>query len=323
MLIKVSNSATPASSEIATESVYLARRQIVQSLSLATIGLISNGAEAAVGVPSWLANHKKRPEFDLVDEKTTWADATTYNNYYEFGTAKTDPARNSGAFKPWPWQVEISGECERPGKIDLEAMLRLIPQEERVYRHRCVEAWSMVLPWVGFSLSQLLSRFLPTSRAKYVVFTTLYDKRRMPGQRYDSIDWPYQEALRIDEAMHPLAMLVTGLYGRLLPNQNGAPLRLIVPWKYGFKGIKAIVRIEFVESMPQTSWNTMQGLEYGFYGNVNPTVAHPRWSQTSERRIAGASNSLFKTERINTLMFNGYADAVAPLYAGMDLRVDY
>lgn len=323
MLVTVRDSTAPLSSEIAAESIYRSRREILQSIGFSAAALATASSAAAQTAPGWLDKVKKRPEFDLLDEKTTWADATRYNNYLEFGSSKTDPARNGSAFQPWPWQIEISGECDSPGRINLEDVLRLIPQEERIFRHRCVEAWSMVLPWVGFSLSELLQRFKPRSSAKYVLFTTLYDKRRMPGQHYDSIDWPYQEALRIDEAMHPLATLVTGLYGRPLPNQNGAPLRLIVPWKYGFKGIKAIVRIEFVEHIPQTSWNTLQGLEYGFYGNVNPSVSHPRWSQASERRIAGSARSLFKSVRIDTLMFNGYADSVAHLYAGMDLRVAY
>jgi sulfoxide reductase catalytic subunit YedY len=250
---------------------------------------------------------------------TTWRDATNYNNFYEFGTGKADPARNAHTLRPSPWTVVVGGEAEVTGTFPLEDILRPHAVQERIYRLRCVEGWSMVLPWQGIPLGEVLARFRPTSKAKYVAFATLAEPDQMPGLRWPVLDWPYREGLRIDEAMHPLALLATGLYGKPLPNQNGAPLRLVVPWKYGFKSIKSIVRIEFTETMPVTSWNQSQPSEYGFYSNVNPAVDHPRWSQASERRIAGDGNRLF-ANRIPTLPFNGYADQVASLYDGMDLR---
>lgn len=251
------------------------------------------------------------------EPKTSWADVTSYNNYYEFGTGKDDPVRNARDFQPRPWSVTVDGECEAPGTIDLEDLLKPHAIEERIYRMRCVEAWSMVIPWNGIPLADVLARFKPTSRAKFVRFVGLRDPERMPGQRYPVLDWPYQEGLRMDEAMHPLAFLAVGVYSHWLPNQNGAPLRLVVPWKYGFKGIKGIVRIEFTNRRPRTSWNMSIPDEYGFYANVNPAVDHPRWSQASERRIA-SDRSLFNA-RVPTLPFNGYAEQVASLYAGMDL----
>jgi len=250
---------------------------------------------------------------------TDYQDVTHYNNFYELGTGKGTPARNAGALKTRPWTVTVDGECEAPGQIGIEDILSGIPQEERIYRLRCVEAWGMVVPWDGFSLAELLQRFKPTSRARYVAFDTLYDPEQMPGQKRTLIDWPYREGLRMDEAMHPLTMLVTGMYGRELPGQNGAPLRLVVPWKYGFKSIKSIVRIRFTEGMPSTTWSDLQPEEYGFYANVNPQVDHPRWSQARERRIG---EGLF-AGRHPTLMFNGYADEVAGLYKGMDLRRNF
>jgi sulfoxide reductase catalytic subunit YedY len=247
------------------------------------------------------------------DEPNSYEDITQYNNFYEFGTGKADPARNAGSLRPRPWTLAIDGHCEKPGEYDLEDLLRRFPSEERIYRLRCVEAWSMVIPWMGFPLKDLLEWVQPTSRAKWVEFTTLYDPDQMPGQRRNVLDWPYVEGLRMDEALHPLSLMVTGLYGKELPNQNGAPLRLAVPWKYGFKSIKSIVRIRLVEDMPGTSWNLAIPNEYGFYANVNPEVDHPRWSQARERRLGELS-------RRPTLMFNGYADEVASLYAGMDLK---
>ena len=244
---------------------------------------------------------------------------TTYNNFYEFGTGKVDPSRNAHTLRPAPWAVVIGGEAETTGTFTLEDLLAPHAPVDRTYRLRCVEGWSMVIPWQGIPLGDVLKRFKPTSRAKYVAFTTLADPEQMPGLRYAALDWPYREGLRIDEAMHPLTLLATGLYGKPLPNQNGAPLRLLVPWKYGFKSIKSIVRIDFTEAMPETSWNMAQPSEYGFYSNVNPAVDHPRWSQASERRIAGTGSKLF-AERIPTLPFNGYGEQVARLYAGMDLR---
>jgi sulfoxide reductase catalytic subunit YedY len=249
----------------------------------------------------------------------SWAEVTGYNNFYEFGTGKEDPSEHAGRLRTRPWSVVVDGECRKPGRFTLEDILKPHPLEERVYRLRCVEAWSMVIPWIGFPLSDFVKRFEPTSRARYVEFTTLFDPTQMPGQRYDVLDWPYVEGLRIDEATHPLAFLAMGLYGKELPNQNGAPLRLVVPWKYGFKSIKSIVRVRFTERMPKTSWALSAPREYGFFANVNPEVDHPRWSQKSERRI-GSSNFL---ARQPTQKFNGYADEVAGLYRGMDLARNF
>lgn len=318
-------------SEITPESIYQNRRTVLKMLGLGAAGLIAGcGSEdapsaalaatpddsAAADKPLTIA---KKGEYVLPDPPTSLKDVTHYNNYYEFGTDKSDPARTSGRFKPAPWSVEIAGHAEVTGKFSLEDILKPHPLEERVYRHRCVEGWSMVIPWDGIPLADLLKRFKPTAQAKYVAFTTVNRPSEMPGMRSGVLDWPYIEGLRIDEAMHPLAFLATGLYGRELPNQNGAPLRLIVPWKYGFKGIKSIVKIAFVENMPRTTWNISAPREYGFYSNVNPAVDHPRWSQRTERRIAGDGFNLFGN-RIETQPFNGYADQVASLYTGMDLR---
>src|SRR5579859_6451768 len=252
----------------------------------------------------------------VTDPPNSYKDISTYNNYYEFGTDKSDPAQNAQGFRPQPWTVAVSGEAEVTGAYALEDILKPHPFEERIYRLRCVEAWSMIVPWVGFPLGDLLKRFKPTSKAKFVEFKTLYDPKQMPGQRTSVLEWPYVEGLRMDEAMHPLTLMAVGLYGKVLPNQDGAPLRLIVPWKYGFKGIKSIVSIRFAERMPGTTWAGSAPTEYGFYANVNPAVDHPRWSQATERHIGG---SLFGSRR-PTLAFNGYADQVASLYAGMDLK---
>ena len=248
-------------------------------------------------------------------QKTPYEFVTRYNNFYEFGTGKRDPAEYAHTLRTRPWTIRVDGECEAPGEIGIEDLLSQFPQEERIYRLRCVEAWAMVVPWVGFPLGDLLKRFKPTSRANYVAFETLVDKEQMPGQRRSLIDWPYREGLRMDEAMHPLTILATGLYGEILPNQNGAPLRLVVPWKYGFKSIKSIVRIRFTRTLPETTWWRLAADEYGFYANVNPEVDHPRWSQARHRVIG---EGLFAEKR-PTLMFNGYADQVADLYRGMDL----
>jgi sulfoxide reductase catalytic subunit YedY len=308
------------SSEITPEAVYLRRRELLKALALSPLALAGCAGSDAPPTPAQplLPNVRGWPG-DSHETRTAWSNATGYNNYYEFGTGKGDPARNSAHFRPRPWSVEIVGEAERIGRFDLDDLMRPHPLEQRVYRMRCVEAWSMVIPWVGFPLGDLLRRFRPTSKAKYVAFTTVQRPAEMPGLAYPVLDWPYREALRIDEAMHPLALLVVGMYGRVLPNQNGAPLRLVVPWKYGFKGIKAIERIEFTEQMPRTSWNMAAPDEYGFYANVNPAVDHPRWSQATERRIAGAGFGAFGN-RIATQPFNGYAEEVSHLYAGMDLR---
>jgi methionine sulfoxide reductase catalytic subunit len=321
VLIRSPDPTDPKPSEICAESIYLSRRELIAALPLASTALFAANAHARNSSPTLRTGLQR--DRSNAETLTSWQDATQYNNYYEFGTGKSDPARNAQEFQPLPWRVKVMGECNRPGELDIDQLLRTTALQERIYRHRCVEAWSMVLPWVGLPLAQVLMAFEPNSRAKYVAFSTLFDKQRMPGQRYASIDWPYEEALRIDEAMHPLSLLAVGLYGRMLPNQNGAPLRLVVPWKYGFKGIKAIVRIEFTEYQPQTSWNRQQSLEYGFYANVNPSKDHPRWSQASEQRIAGSSRSLLQARRIKTQMFNGYGAHVASLYQGMDLQREY
>jgi methionine sulfoxide reductase catalytic subunit len=255
----------------------------------------------------------RRSDYSSGETRTPYESVTTYNNFYEFGTDKSDPAENAHTLRPRPWTVTIEGELARPQVVDIDQLLKWFPLEERVYRMRCVEAWSMVIPWVGFPLGDLLRRFEPTSRAKYVAFTSLLDREQMPEQRTNLLDWPYVEGLRIDEAMHPLTILAVGLYGHRLPNQDGAPLRLVVPWKYGFKGIKSIVKIGLTEEQPPCTWNLASPGEYGFYANVNPAVDHPRWSQATERRIG-------EYHRRPTLPFNGYAAQVAGLYTGMDLR---
>ena len=252
-----------------------------------------------------------------VESLTPYSDVTTYNNFYEFGTDKDEPARRAHTLKTRPWTVQVEGEIRKPQVLDIEALLKMAPMEERIYRMRCVEGWSMVIPWIGWSLSELVRRVEPTGNAKFVQFVTLADRDQMPGLRSSVLEWPYVEALRLDEAMHPLTLVAFGLYGEVLPNQNGAPLRLVVPWKYGFKSGKSIVRIRFVEKQPKTSWELAAPREYGFYSNVNPKVDHPRWSQATERRI-GEGGLL--TRRRPTLMFNGYEPQVGQLYAGMDLR---
>ena len=256
---------------------------------------------------------------NVSSEPTSFEDVTGYNNYYEFGTSKTDPASNAHTLEPHPWTVTVEGEAEKTGTFALEDIIKGHTLEERIYRFRCVEAWSMVVPWVGFPLGDLLKRFEPTSQAKYVQFFTLNDPDQMPGVRYPVLRWPYREGLTIEEAMHPLTLLTVGLYGQVLPNQNGAPLRLIVPWKYGFKSIKSIVRIRFMDEQPQTSWNMANAREYGFYSNVNPDKSHPRWSQATERVLGG---SIFSA-RVPTMLFNGYAEEVASLYTNLNLMTNY
>ena len=298
------------SSEITAESLYLRRREFVVATGAVLAGL-------AVPSIAGAAAPRSRGEWqDREDRPTRFEDVTTINNYYEFGTGKRDPARAAAEFRPRPWTVEIGGECARPGRYDLDDLLHGIAIEERVYRFRCVEAWSMVIPWNGFALRTLIDRAQPTTQARFVEFTTLHDPERMPGQRSDVLPWPYVEGLRLDEARHPLTTLATGLYGRALPNQNGAPLRLVVPWKYGFKGGKAVVRIRFTREQPGTTWSRILPGEYGFYANVNPEVDHPRWSQAREQRIG-------EFRRRPTLMFNGYGEQVAGMYSGMDLRRYY
>jgi len=275
-------------------------------------------ATAALGFP-WLAQArltlgKITPgPFSTDEEKTPYKDVTTYNNFYEFGTSKAEPAINSGRLATDPWSVAVEGECDKPGTVGIEDLLKSHALEERIYRLRCVEGWSMVIPWVGFPLSDFIKRFQPNAKAKFVEFETLNDKKQMPGQRRRVLDWPYVEGLRMDEAMHPLTILAVGLYGEVLPNQNGAPIRLVVPWKYGFKSIKSIVTVRFRETQPLGSWEKVAPREYGFYSNVNPNVDHPRWSQRRERRIG-------EFGKRKTLMFNGYEDEVAALYKGMDLK---
>jgi len=299
---------------ITPEAVYRSRRALIRA------GLLLPAAAMLGCSPSAeSADERIDPARAPVEPLTRLEDATGYNNFYEFGTDKGDPAKHAGMLRTSPWQVTVAGEAERTGRFDLGALLAGIPVEERVYRLRCVEGWSMVIPWSGVPLASVLQQFKPTANAQYVAFTSLADPEQMPGVRTGVLEWPYREGLRLDEAMHPLTLLATGLYGKPLPNQNGAPVRLVVPWKYGFKSIKSIVRIAFTAQMPATSWNLAQASEYGFYSNVNPEVDHPRWSQHSERRIAGEGNRLF-AQRIPTLPFNGYGDQVASLYTGMDLR---
>jgi sulfoxide reductase catalytic subunit YedY len=307
--------------DITDEAVYHDRRRLLAALVASPALALAGCAEAeppappTARVPPALA----RSGFRTAEEQTRYQDVTSYNNFYEFGTGKADPSRAAKTLRTSPWTVAVGGACGKPGKLALEDLVKGLAPQERVYRLRCVEGWSMVIPWLGVPLGDVLKRFQPTSKAKYVAFTTLADPRQMPGLAYRSINWPYREGLRIDEAMHPLTILATGLYGKPLPQQNGAPLRLVVPWKYGFKSIKSIVAIDFVEKRPPTAWNDLQPDEYGFFSNVNPGVDHPRWSQKSERRIAGTASKLF-AERIPTRLFNGYADQVAGLYAGMDLK---
>jgi len=302
------------SREITDRELYLGRRELLQAAGLALAAVALPQAACGADTPPGPALPGVRPgPFSTDEERTPFEDATRYNNFYELGTDKDDPARNAARLRTRPWSVAIEGEVAKPGTVPLEDLMRPHPLEERVYRLRCVEAWSMVIPWVGFPLRDLLARFGPTSRAKFVAFQTILDRENLPGQKRDILDWPYVEGLRMDEAMHPLTLLAVGMYGQVLPNQNGAPLRLVVPWKYGFKSIKSIVRIRLVETQPPTSWNRTAPNEYGFYSNVNPDVSHPRWSQKRERRIG-------EFGRRPTLPFNGYADQVAGLYAGMDLR---
>ena len=306
-------------SEITPETVYLNRRSFLAQAGIGLAGVaLSSGAEArpAQDLKTLAAlKVQKRSERAGGESVTPFETTSTYNNYYEFGTSKEGPAENAGTLKPSPWSVTVDGECEAPGQMDLDKLLAPHALEERIYRHRCVEAWSIVVPWVGLPLADVLKSFKPTSKAKFVAFETLYDLKQMPLARARFLDWPYREGLRIDEAMHPLAFLSVGMYGKVLPNQNGAPLRLTLPWKYGFKSIKSIVRISFVETMPVSTWNALAPGEYGFYSNVNPEVDHPRWSQKSERRLG----ELFKRP---TLKFNGYPE-VASLYTGMDLNQNF
>ena len=316
----------PIASEITPRSVYEERRQLLRLWAAGAAGATMAawaGREALAQTPrpgklAALPGSASAVAGAVSLEKlTSYQDASTYNNFYEFGTDKADPARNAHTLKTTPWTVEVEGLVKKPGKYGIEDLIKLSAQEERIYRLRCVEGWSMVVPWVGYSLSELIRRVEPLGSAKYVEFITLADKARMPGLGSRVLDWPYVEGLRLDEAMHPLTLLAFGMYGEVLPNQNGAPVRLVVPWKYGFKSAKSIVKIRFTEKEPATAWNKAAPQEYGFYSNVNPLVDHPRWSQATERRIG--EDGLFAKKR-KTLMFNGYEAQVGQLYAGMDLK---
>lgn len=309
MLIKTSSS-SQASSGITPQAVYRRRRQFLQA-GAAFLGgsLLSPAAQALSMDLSDLPDSHHNSDEKL----TSYESVTTYNNFYELGSGKSDPHKNKEYLKTEPWTVEITGACHKPGRYSVEEFIRPHQLEDRIYRLRCVEAWSMVIPWVGFSAAQLLSKAQPMAKARYVAFTSVYDPDNLPGQRRRTLDWPYREGLRLDEAMHPLTIFAVGVYGEVLPPQNGAPVRVVVPWKYGFKSIKSIVKIDFVEKQPPTAWGRADAREYGFYSNVNPEVDHPRWSQKRERRIG----EFFKRD---TLMFNGYGEEVASLYEGMDLR---
>ena len=323
MLIK--KAADLRESDVTPKETFLRRREFLAVAGSTAVAVATNGlGPVFTGTPTAaaqnpaaqkLANLKKSP-FSTDEKLNSYKDITTYNNFYEFGLDKADPGKYAHTLKPRPWSVVVEGQCAKPGTYNIEDIMKYAPLEERIYRLRCVEAWSMVIPWIGYPLSEFLKRFEPTSKAKYVEFRTLVDTRQMPGQTEPALQWPYVEGLRMDEAMHPLTLLGLGLYGEVLPNQNGAPIRLVVPWKYGFKSIKSIVRVRFVETEPINTWKQQQSSEYGFYANVNPQVDHPRWTQGSERRLG-------EFFRRKTLMFNGYGDQVASLYAGMDLRKFY
>jgi sulfoxide reductase catalytic subunit YedY len=320
MLIK--KAADIRSSEITPKSLYLNRRKFLQVAAVASAAAATGAGLRELASPSTIAHAGtkidgiKKSSLSTTETITPYKDVTNYNNYYEFSTDKYEPAGLAKNFRTRPWKVKIDGLVPTKQELDIDAILKMAPAEERIYRHRCVEGWSIVVPWVGFSLSELIKRANPLAKAKFVEFTTILDPGQMPGQRGRVLEWPYVEGLRMDEAMHPLTLLCFGMYGEDLPNQDGAPLRIVVPWKYGFKSAKAIVRISFTEKQPQNTWNISAPNEYGFYSNVNPTVDHPRWSQAKERRLG-------EFLKRPTLMFNGYADQVASLYTGMDLRKNF
>lgn len=297
-------------SQVTPKNVYLNRRRFLAG-GAAALGMAAGIAPAAVKL-----NATVKSPFSTSEKQNSYQDVTHYNNFYEFGTSKDQPAKLASTLRTSPWTISIEGEVSKPRVFDVDAVMRMAPLEERIYRLRCVEAWSIVVPWIGFSLSTLLKQVEPTSKAKFVAFESLYDPKQMPAGKYAGIPLPYQEGLRLDEAMHPLALLCVGLYGEVLPNQNGAPVRLVVPWKYGFKSIKSIVKIRFTEKQPPATWNLSAPSEYGFYSNVNPEVDHPRWSQAKERRLG-------EFGKRNTLKFNGYGDQVASLYSGLDLRKSF
>jgi sulfoxide reductase catalytic subunit YedY len=324
----------PVASEITPREVYERRRDLLKLMAGGVAGAALASFAAREAFAQGTGPHKLAllpgvksavPGAQTMEKLTDYKEATTYNNFYEFGTDKSDPARNAGTLKTRPWTVEVEGLVKKPGKYGIEDLLKLSAQEERIYRLRCVEGWSMVIPWVGYSLAELIKRVEPQGNAKFVEFVTLADPKTMPYVGSRVLDWPYVEGLRMDEAMHPLTLLAFGMYGEVLPNQNGAPVRLVVPWKYGFKSAKSIVKIRFVEKEPSTAWNKAAANEYGFYSNVNPNVDHPRWSQATERRIGeggGGFGGLF-AKRHKTLMFNGYEAQVGQLYAGMDLKKNF
>ncbi|MBT5188009.1 MAG: protein-methionine-sulfoxide reductase catalytic subunit MsrP [Kordiimonadaceae bacterium] len=324
MLIKIKNSWDLKESDVTSEANFLSRRKFIQAA-----GIMGAGTAASIMVPSMTnaqiaskPGSNKYDGRDLADQQTSLDDIMSYNNFYEFGVDKGDPMAKAHTLITDPWSVTVEGHCENPGEYSVEDLVDHNALEERIYRMRCVEAWSMVIPWVGVSLSQVINKLKPTAKAKYIYFETLVDKKQMPGQVNRVIRWPYREGLRMDEAMNPLAIMAVGLYGRKLTKQNGAPLRMVVPWKYGFKGIKSIVKISFVEKQPVSSWMRLQSEEYGFYANVNPRVSHPRWSQSKERRI-GEFTGIGGLSRQKTLMFNGYGEQVAHLYDGMNLRRNF
>ncbi len=320
MLIRIRKASDPLPSEIATKEAILNRRAFMQaaaaSAGVALLPMFANDARAAMKIDNVM-----KTKWGADEKPTTLKGISSYNNFYEFGTGKEDPAANAHTLKPDPWSIEIAGHAGRTGKFGIEDIIRDNQLEERIYRMRCVEAWSMVIPWVGVPLASVLKKFDPASQAKYVEFETLVDPAQMPGQRSRALDWPYVEGLRMDEAMHPLTILAVGIHGEVMPNQNGAPIRLVVPWKYGFKSIKSIVKINFVEKEPQNTWQAQAAHEYGFYSNVNPERDHPRWSQKRERRLTGEGGlSALFAPTVETKMFNGYADEVASLYTGMNLQ---
>ena len=320
IIIKSASKQDIKSSEITTETDYLSRRDFIKKSGI----LVGSAWAGGLSLPASATSSDYGDDYpDLIkttygkgEKLTSFEDATTYNNYYEFGTGKKDPAKNAVDFKTDPWSITVEGEANKTGTFHLEDILKQAQIEERIYRFRCVEAWSMTVPWVGFSLADMLKRFEPTSKAKYVQFETLYDPKQMPGQVRRVLDWPYRDGLRMDEAMNPLCFMATGIYGRDMPNQNGAPIRLVVPWKYGFKNIKSIVKIKFTEHQPVCTWNVTGPKEYGFYSNVNPDVDHPRWSQATERALG----SKFWEPKTKTQLFNGYGELVAHLYKDMDLK---
>ncbi|WP_166266491.1 protein-methionine-sulfoxide reductase catalytic subunit MsrP [Marinobacter caseinilyticus] len=321
MIIKKRPAWSLPHSQVTPESVFLNRRRFMTGALAATaaLALPGYGAAGSLPVPGEMLKYKKMPDWSTDEGLTPYEDATSYNNFYEFGTDKGDPKRYASALKTAPWTVTVEGECSKGGEYALEDILKPHDYQERIYRLRCVEAWSMVVPWIGVPLADLLTQFEPTPRARYVYFETLFEPEQMRGQRsaFSTIDWPYREGLRMDEAMNELSFMAVGLYGKTLPNQNGGPMRLVVPWKYGFKSIKSIVKIRFQETRPKTTWELIAPSEYGFYANVNPEVDHPRWSQKRERRLP---SGLFSVNWMDTQKFNGYGDQVAQLYRGMDLK---